>query len=271
VGDNQFRRAGQYIKESVSNPYLWTGVAGLLGAGLLIYIVINFILMPGYTRHGDFVVVPDVRNYVRVDAERSLEQRGLRVEVVPQRYSANTPRDAVVDQSPSAGSQVKPGRRVYVTVNTGDQAMIRVPRLEDLSLREATGRLSALGLRAGDVRPDTIPSPYANTITRQDPVAGDSLPQGGSVRLWYSTGLGSDFVSMPDVTGMTLGEAEAALLEHRLRFVVIGGDPDDRDAYVERQSREPGTRVREGFEIRLFVAGDRDYDASPTSAPDLEI
>lgn len=268
---NQFRSAGRYIKDTLLNPYLWGGIASLLGLGLLIYVVVNFFVMPGYTRHGDYVVVPDVRNYVSVDAERTLEERSLLVEVVPQRYSPSTPRDAVIDQSPAAGSQVKPGRRVYITVNTGDQVMIRVPRLEDLPLREASGRLSALGLRTGDVRPDTIPSPYANTITRQEPAPGDSLPQGGSVRLWYSTGLGTEFVSMPDLTGMTLGEAETTLLNHRLRFVVIGGDPDDREAYVERQSREPGTRVREGFEIRLFVAGDREYEGSPTTAPDLEI
>lgn len=259
----------RYLSDNVRNPYVWLGVGSLFVAGVLIYIVVSFVIMPSYTRHDDFVLVPDVRNYVAADATDNLERRDLRAEVVPQRFNPGLPRDAVIDQSPSPGSHVKPGRRIYLTVNTGEQVMIRVPRLEDLSVREATSRLAAIGLRAGEVRPDTIPSPYANTITRQDPAPGDSLAQGATVRLWYSTGLGASYVTMPDVTGMTVTEAEPVLLANRLRFVVIGGDEvDDGEMRIQRQSREPGTRVREGFEIRLFV-GDEE-EISPTEAPDLD-
>jgi eukaryotic-like serine/threonine-protein kinase len=260
----------RYTSETVRNPYLWIGFIGLVVVGVLIYIVVNFFVMPGYTRHDEFVLVPDVRNYMTVDAEASLNDRGLRPQVVPQRFNPSIPRDAVIDQSPAPGSQVKPGRRVYITVNTGEQVMTRVPRLEDLSVREATSRLSSLGLRAGEIRPDTIPSPYANTITRQDPAPGDSLPQGGVVRLWYSTGLGSAYVTMPDVTGLTVEEAEPILLSNRLRFVVIGAEADAHDLVVQRQSREPGTRVREGFEIRLFVGGEDEIEEM-TTPPDLDI
>ncbi len=230
----------------------------LLLIAVVLYVAFNYLIMPSVTRHDEYVTVPDVMNYTYEDALSVLESEGLEAEQVMQRYSPNAPRDAVVDQNPNPSSQVKPGRRVYLTVNSGEQVMVRVPRLTDLSTREATSRLSAIGLRAGELRPDSIPSQYANTITRQRPQPGDSLPEGGTVRLWYSTGFGTSYVTMPDVTGMTVAEAENVLLDERLRFVVIGAeDVEDADqSTVQRQSREPGTRVREGFEIRLFVGQD---------------
>lgn len=255
---DRFTAAVRYVRHLLANPFFWGGIATLLIVGVVLYVALNFFIMPSVTRHDAYVSVPDVRNYGYADAERELRQAGLEVEQVNQRYSPSAPRDAVVDQNPDPDARVKPGRRVYLTVNSGEQAMVRVPRLEDLSVREATSRLASLGLRAGELRPDSIPSPYPNTITRQSPAPGDSLPEGGTVRLWYSTGLGTSYVTMPDVTGLPLHEAERILLDARLRFVVIGAEEidDASDELVQRQSREAGTRVREGFEIRLFVGED---------------
>lgn len=246
-----------YLKFLLTNPYFWGGAAVLLLVGILLAVTLNSAIMPSVTRHNEYVSVPNVINYTYEDAESALELAGLEVEQVMRRYSPDAPRDAVVDQNPVPSARVKPGRRVYLTVNSGRQAMVRVPRLTDLSTREATSRLSAIGLRAGELRPDSIPSQYANTITRQLPQAGDSLAEGGEVRLWYSTGFGSESVMIPDVTGMTVSEAASVLLGSRLRYVVLGEEGvDDPSATVQRQSREPGTRVREGFEIRLFVGED---------------
>lgn len=254
----RFSSSLDYLKRLFLNPYFWVGAVALLMIGAVLYVALNYFVMPSVTRHDAFVTVPDVRNYTYDDAATTLRAAGLEVEQVTQRYTPSAPRDAVVDQNPDPSARVKPGRRVYLTVNSGQQTMVVVPRLTDLSIREATSRLSALGLRAGELRPDSIPSQYANTITRQQPQPGDSLSEGGTVRLWYSTGFGSAYVTTPDVTGMILEEAESVLLDSRLRYVVIGQTEEDDTAelVVQRQSREPGTRVREGFEIRLFVGED---------------
>lgn len=256
----------KYAKAQFTNPYVWVGVLLLLLVGSALFVAINYVAMPAYTRHDAFVTVPDVRAYTYPDARIALERVGLETEEVRQRYTPDAPRDAVVDQNPEPQTRVKPGRRIYLNVNSGEQTLVTVPRLEDLSIREATSRLAALGLRPGALRPDSIPSPYENTITRQTPAPGDSIPPGGTVQLWYSTGYGQSYVTMPDVTGLPLEEAEELLLEVRLRYVVIGGESverDDENVRVQRQSREPGTRVREGFEIRLFVGDDEPDEEAP--------
>jgi beta-lactam-binding protein with PASTA domain len=163
---------------------------------------------------------------------------------------------------------VKPGRRVYLTVNSGSEQKVSVPRVKGGSVREAKNRLRAAGLAVGTVEEDSLPSKYPDTITRQQPAAGDSLRPGAAVDLWYSPGLADTYATVPDVTGMTVEEARQALLDRQIRSVALqsseGEDADARPApggeqtdlsgrTVVRQSREPDARVRQGFEVRLFV------------------
>ncbi|MCH8960545.1 MAG: PASTA domain-containing protein [Bacteroidetes bacterium] len=140
-----------------------------------------------------------------------------------------------------------------VTINSGEIPMVKIPRVEGMSLREARNRLLAQGLTIEAERADSIPSPYNNTVTRQHPPAGETVPEESGITLWYSRGLGDRYVVLPDVTGMTISEARRALLRRRLRAVVLDRSEGVDDPVVVRQSREPGTRVREGFELRLFT------------------
>ena len=253
------RRAGHTTRRLATNPYLLAGLAVLLLVGAGLYYLVDRMVMPTYTRHDVSVVVPDVRDRSFEEAQRLLARYDLQAERDVQRFNADLPRNMVIDQNPAAMTQVKPGRRVYLTVNSGRTQKVTIPSVEGLSLREATYRMQALGLNVADVRPDSIPSPHRNTVTRQQPAPGDSLAPGADVTLWYSTGLGETYVNVPDVVGLSLEEARARLLSTKLRSVVVDapemeeGEPLDSTLVVIRQSQDPDTRVREGFEIRLFI------------------
>ncbi len=250
------RSTRTFLAALLTNRFFWAGLGVLVLLLALLFLFFNNLILPAYTRHDVAVNVPDVRNMPYPEAERLLQQQDLYVEQVVQRFNPALPRDEVIDQNPRPNASVKPGRRIYLTVNTGTTPSVKVPRVTGLSRREAENRLLAARLKAGEVLPDTIPAPYPNTITRQSPAPGDSLPEGSGIKLWYSTGFGRDYVSVPDVTGLSVPEAEQVLLDNRLRSVVVGAGDEDAEAEsltVSRQSREAGARVREGFEIRLFV------------------
>jgi len=254
---DRLARSARYVRSLLSNGYLWAGLGTLIAVALILYVAVNYLVMPTYTRHDVTVAVPPVLNQSFEEAKSALEARDLRVERVTDRFNPDLPRDVIVDQNPRADEQVKPGRRVYLTVNTGQIPTVTVPSVEGMSLREARNQLQAHRLTVEE-RPDSIPSPYRNTITRQKPTPGDSIREGSTVTLWYSTGLGEEYVTVPDVTGLLVQEARDRLLGRNLRSVVVGQRGEERfeglgDPVVVRQSREPGTRVREGFEIRLFL------------------
>lgn len=253
------RRAGQWVWSLLSNRYFWQGLAVLLVVALSAYLLVDRLMMPAYTRHDASVSVPGVVNRPVEEASQILQRRELQVERQrAQQYNPNVPRGEVLDQQPPADALVKPGRRIYLTVNAGQTPMVQMPELSGTSIREAKNQLLALGLTTGNVRPDPVPAPYPNTITRQSPTPGDSVREGASVNLWYSQGLGSTTTEVPDVRGLRVPTAQRTLLDQNLRSVVVDTtqEADLSGVSVRMQSRPPGASAREGTEIRLFVNTD---------------
>jgi beta-lactam-binding protein with PASTA domain len=247
-------RAIEVVRDYATNKYVWSGLAVLVFVALMLYVTFNYWIMPAYTRHGESVTVPDVINTEVGEALDRLDAAGLRTEQVIMR-KPNLPRGVVIDQNPEPLASVKPGRRIYLSVNSGDTALVSVPRVLDHSIREARNRIMIQGLTVEDVRPDSIPSAHANTITRQSPEAGERVPQSAGVTLWYSTGLGDRLVTIPSVVGMTIDEARERLLEIRLRSVAPRARIDTvSDSTVACQSPAEGATVLEGFEIRLYLS-----------------
>jgi beta-lactam-binding protein with PASTA domain len=265
-------RARSWFGALLRNPYFWGGLVVLVGLGVGAYLAFDRYLMPLYTRHDASVQVPDVTSMPVEEAEATLDARDLTAQRQQGRYNPNVPRGTVVDQTPLPGRDVKPGRRVYLTVNSGEVPYVQVPDVGGLSVREAQNQLRSRNLGVGSTQPDTAAAPYPNTIVRQDPRPGDSLRAGEPVDLWFSPGLSPERVTVPRVTGLTVAAARDSLRRQRLRFVVVreraaaqeGGAARDDDladeavakARVQRQGRPPGSRVQAGTEIRLFVAPD---------------
>ena len=268
--------AFRWFRVLFRNPYFWGGLAGLLLLGSTLYVVVDAMIMPSYTRHGVSVRVPGVENQPFERAKDVVERRGLTVKRQVGRYNPNVTQGTVVDQNPPSEAGVKPGRRVYLTVNAGTAPTVSIPDLNGISVREARNRVAALGLKVDSVRPDSIPSPYPNTVTRQMPEPGDSLKQGEEIDLWYSTGLGTDSVQVPSVVGRTAKSARRLLLRRQLRSVIVSPRATDSPSpeakadtvqvpqYVRRQGRAPQTRVRAGTEIRLFTT----LDSTQVPRPD---
>lgn len=251
----QIRNELIQCKTQLRNRYLWIGFAGLLAVGFAAVLLFNKVIMPSYTRYDVTVTVPDVLSTTLEEARSILNAQGLSTEAVEMR-KPNVPPNIIIDQTPGPGSQVKPGRRIWITVNSGDTTTVIIPNLESLPVREAQNHLIINDLIVADVLPDSIPSAHANTITRQDPEAGTLVSPRTPVTLWYSTGLGDTFVEVPDVVGMDIKEARQFLLDRNLRSIVLGsltGPAEDDVLPVTGQSPEPGASVREGHEVRLRI------------------
>jgi beta-lactam-binding protein with PASTA domain len=219
----------------------------------------DFWIMPAYTQHDDFITVPDARMLAFEEAQQLLTRQNLRVKKLEARYQPEIPRDAVIAQDPAPNSQVKPGRHIYLKVNSGELEKISVPDLHDLSRRQAINLIAANRLKLGGVLRDTMPSPYKNIVTVQSPKPGMLVIPGAPVTIWISDGLGTKHVKVPDVTGMDINAAELTLLNEKLRMIILPDSVTEREPVVDmldtiqRQSPPSGTDVPEGSEIRTFV------------------
>jgi beta-lactam-binding protein with PASTA domain len=218
-------------------------LAGLVG----LYFLINSVLMPIYTRQNVEVTVPEVRELTFEEASRLVEGRRLQAERRDQPFNPAFPRDVVLDQNPSANASVKPGRRVYLYVNSGTERTVSMPELRTLTEGVARAELSDLGLTDIEVRTDESPSPFAGTVTRQAPDAGESIRTSESVTLWLSPGPGDALVTVPDVRGMSYDAAAEAIVGAGLWV-----DPTRSvSGTITRQEPSAGGDARIGSEVRL--------------------
>ena len=90
----------------------------LAGAGIITYLAVR----------GRTVEVPNVIGKSREAARQELDESGLRMNVKNEAPNDKTPKDAVIDQSPSAGKIVKTGQIVRVTLSLGAAAVGQNPQ-----------------------------------------------------------------------------------------------------------------------------------------------
>ena len=108
----------------------------------------TFRWIDSYTEHGKAVIVPDITGMQEEDAISKLAQSQLRGVVYDYTYIKGVPVGEITAQRPAAHAKVKRGRKIYLTVSSGNQPMIAIPDIIDnCSLREAESRLRASGFK----------------------------------------------------------------------------------------------------------------------------
>ena len=141
------------IKEFFSfktNKYFWLNLIAMMAVViLLLFGVLKWLDV--YTRHGEAVVVPDVKGMTVGEAEMLLRNHGLVCVVSDSNYVKNKPAGSILELNPSAGQKVKEGRTIYLTINTLDVPLRLVPDVADNSyVRQAQAKILAAGFKLSE-------------------------------------------------------------------------------------------------------------------------
>ena len=146
------------IKEFFSfrtNRFFWLNILAM-PVVLIIGVFVTLRWLDAYTRHGEAVIVPDVKHKPVAEALRALEAEGLQGEVTDSTYVKTLPAGCVLEYNPPMNQKVKKGRIIYLTVNTQNVPLMELPDVADnSSLREAEARLLAAGFKL--MPNDTVP------------------------------------------------------------------------------------------------------------------
>ena len=136
----------------------------------VIIVVLALVWMNFFTRHGSSVEIPDIYGLPADEAVQLLDKANLRYEVIDSVYTTEVPKGAVYDLTPKAGSRVKAGRIIFLTLNASYPRNGVIPSLVDVSERQARARLVSLGFE------NITPSYVAGSF--DDLVMGVQLPSG---------------------------------------------------------------------------------------------
>jgi eukaryotic-like serine/threonine-protein kinase len=234
----------------------WLKVLYVLGGLILFIILMDGVVMPIWTRHGDDTRVP---NLVGLDLEKatdSLQAYDLRIEKVGEKFELNYPSGTVIFQIPDADSRVKKNQIVKVTLSKGGETVI-VPQLGGQSYEQARLTLEEWGLKLGDVTYTESDSLPPQRVISSFPQAGSKVPAGMAINLIINQAQASmDSTLVPDLIGKNLDEGRGLLeaSELKLHKVKEREEKELLPGTILAQSLEPGRKVPRGTEIDLIIS-----------------
>lgn len=212
----------------------------VVGLILLVNILLGLI-----TQHGKEISVPDFTNMSVSEARETAARKGMRVEVIDSVYVRRMQRGAVFTQTPAAGSKVKRGRRVLLTINTVVPKQVTMPHLVGYSMRQAKAELASRGLALG--RLIYVSDIATNNVLRQlyrnrEIQQGASVESGAAIDLVVGLNSEDSRTYAPNTVGMRYLRAVDAVHDNSLNVSKLNFDAgindytDSLNAVVYRQS-----------------------------------
>ncbi|MCH7401877.1 PASTA domain-containing protein [Belliella kenyensis] len=227
------------------------------------------VFLPSYTNHGQTVSVPDLEGFGHDELEDYLKSRNLQYEVeLDSGFNADLPSLTVLKQIPKAGSQVKSGRKIYVTLNSKNAPMIKMPNLVHSQLKNVQEILANIGLVRGEIK--YVPDIGNNVVLEQkyrgrNIPEGFEIPKGSQIDLVVGDGLGNQILDVPNLIGMDEVDAEFLIIGSGLRMGRINYVTTDSvpQGTIVRQIPPAGAEVKTGEPLDLWISEiskERDFE-----------
>ena len=239
---------------------------------ILLVLVVYFGLKLG-TRHNSIIEVPNFMGMTLDKAERLADKEDLQLVVRDSIFDVDLPGGTIVDQlpriSPLREVTVKPGRKIYVTVNAYTRRKVDVPYVAKQTLRQALNQLQRAGLSIErlEYKQDMTSTDY---VTKQS-IGKEEVTPSSKLRVPVGTGITLQVnyqpqemtTTTPRLVGLNLQQAKSALWDHGLNVadVVYDDSVDDliacRKARVYKQSSKIGSHQHRGGEVSLYLTCDK--------------
>ncbi len=175
---------GTFFRKLFS-PVIWVNLLAMVAVVVGVLIGVK-VWLDSYTHHGQQIEVPDVTGKLPLEASGALQMRNLRAEIADSTYNPSLPAGVVLSQRPAAGSLVKEGRTIGLTINTLTVPTIALPDIAgNCSVREAQERLMNLGFKLDAVQyVDGDPGwVYGMKCEEREVYNGQKLPEGSIIVL----------------------------------------------------------------------------------------
>lgn len=242
-------------------------IAAIVGVSVVAYLVFFFLFLPFYTNHGEEREVPNVAKLQLDEAIAKLEEAGLRYEVADSLFLSTLDPLSIISQDPIGGSKVKPGRRVYLTVNKVVAPVVKFPDISGVSQYQAKLRLEGAGLALGHVTFE--PHEFADLVlgaTYKDKKLneGDEIRKGSKVDLRVGKGKGNQKLQIPDLVGQPYVVAMSTVLRLGLNTGNVRYDPSSTKPELTVIQQYPkyveGDSISLGQEMDIWVSGSEPGD-----------
>ena len=176
-----------FLKSKVFFKQILLAIVALV---VLVFMMLKWLNIS--TNHGEFETVPDLKGKSVEVAKIELDENNLMMQVLDaSNFNPDYPKFSVIEQDPIAGKKVKENRKIYLTLNPSGYRKVRVPELEERTLRQARPTLDALGFEVGELKyVDNIAIDVVLKMMHKgkEIKAGDMLPKTSKIDLVLGNG-----------------------------------------------------------------------------------
>jgi len=182
-------------------------LAAILLTVVLLWLTMQILSL--YTHKGESLSVPDFSGMTLSEARQVARKMNLRFEVEDSIYRANKRVGTILMQNPGAGHKIKSGRLIYLTLVSSIPGQEEVPKLTDISLRQAKVLLESKGFTLGNI--EFKPSEFNDLVLEQKSSGvavqpGSHLNIGAAIDLVVGQNTGANETIIPDFTGLPMAE-----------------------------------------------------------------
>ncbi|HZK75433.1 MAG TPA: PASTA domain-containing protein [Candidatus Kapabacteria bacterium] len=236
----------------------------VLAAIVLFIVMLDKLIMPWYVQRGSVATVPQVVGAKTDAAVQTLKDAGYEPIQYEVRFDDKAPEGTIIRQTPEAGEETKPGRKVYLIISGGKE-MASVPALLGKSLRDAKMLLIKSSMSIGNVAYAYTDSAANGTVFQQTPVPGTKTSANTLVGVTVSEGPLLGRVPVPDLASLSLSDAITKLNSVKLQIGKVNYQNGTPENAVLAQYPPAGELVNEGASVDVFVA--RGGAAPPANLP----
>lgn len=193
-----------------------------LGLAFLITILlisITMFFLARYTNRGENIATPNFTGLNIDEAVGIADRKDFTIEVRDSVFRAKIKPGTILMQNPLAGHTIKPGRVIYLTVASVLPGKVEVPKLTDVSLRQARVLLESKGFALGRV--EYRPSEFDGLVLDQlykgmSIVQGSRIDNGSTIDLVVGgKGIGGE-TTVPNLIGLTFANAKEQIFSKLL-------------------------------------------------------
>jgi len=220
-----------------------------------------------YTLHNEEYTLPNYKNLTLEDLEEYRLGSELEFIVSDSLFDDKKEPGTILAQNPPAGSKVKRGRNVYLTIVTETPEKIKMPNLLDLTLRQSISLLETYGLKVDKL--SYVKNLAENAVLQQiykgKPIEpGEEIYKGSEIELVLGTGRDKNEVTVPFLSGKKQSRAVKILHKNSLnvgeQYFLDSEDTSRLRIYSTKPSSANREKVKMGTYVDLYFRSDRNFD-----------
>lgn len=240
-----------------------------------IYILIHFGLR-WYTHHGEKLILPDFTGQNIAMAASEADDLSFQLIVTDSVFRVDQQGGIILNQNPLENSEVKRGRKIYVTVTKYTPETVKVSQIPELYGKDFARKQKELE-NAFDIRSEIVgyeydqgaPDQILKVIYNDDVIISSEdrrdeveIEKGSTLKFILSKNIGGA-ITMPDLICKKYHEAAFYVENLNLHIGEITRDgllEDEDGAYIYDQYPRSGENILTGDTIHLFLSSTKPFN-----------